>query len=62
MFKAIRTKDAGKVAIKIMPHVSEKEKKFNITEIGFLKYCQHQNIVSYYDSFLIDNSIWVTFS
>jgi serine/threonine protein kinase len=42
-----------------MPHHSEKDKKFNLSEIGFLAFCNHPNIVSYFDSYLNDTEIWV---
>jgi len=47
-----------KVAVKVMPHCSEKEKRFNAAEVGFLSFCDHPSIVKYFCSFQLDHEIW----
>lgn len=39
--------DKSRVAIKRMPHTSEREKKSNLKEAWFLKACSHPNICAY---------------
>ncbi len=56
------TKDTGGkqlVAVKVMPHKSVKEQQTNFTEVYFLNMLRHPNIVSYYNSFVLPEEIWV---
>jgi len=48
----------NKVAIKIMP-LNNQNMKLLVTEIGIMKTSEHPNIVSYYDSYLVGEHIWV---
>lgn len=44
-----------------MPHKTEKEVRMNYNEIGFLKFCNHPNIVKYHRSYLNEpeSELWV---
>eukprot|EP01119_Soliformovum_irregulare_P024193 TRINITY_DN8615_c0_g1_i1.p2 TRINITY_DN8615_c0_g1~~TRINITY_DN8615_c0_g1_i1.p2 ORF type:complete len:326 (-),score=58.65 TRINITY_DN8615_c0_g1_i1:35-1012(-) len=59
VFCATRISDKKMVAIKKMTHFSDKETKRNTTEIAFLASCTHRNIVSYFNSYLVNDEIWV---
>jgi len=48
-----------RVAVKKMPHVTEKEKRMNIDEISVLHHCNNPNIVKYYRSYIWENEIQV---
>jgi len=61
VFKAVSKLEGEKdkiVAIKVMPHGNEKERKFNIAELSFLSFCKHPNIVKYYRSYKCDDELW----
>lgn len=47
------------VAVKKMPHQTEKEIKANLTEIGYLRQCDHPNIVKYLSAYRVNNEIWL---
>jgi hypothetical protein len=56
------TRDTGGkqlVAVKVMPHKSVKEQQTNFTEVYFLNKLRHPNIVTYYNSFVLPEEIWV---
>lgn len=53
------TLDKKAVAIKKMKHVTEKEKRRNMNEIGHLEKMNHANIVIYYKSYLESNEVWM---
>jgi hypothetical protein len=56
------TKDTGGkqlVAVKVMPHKSVKEQQTNFAEVYFLNKLRHPNIVTYYNSFVLPEEIWV---
>jgi hypothetical protein len=44
-----------------MPHKSDKDKRFNLWEVAFLKFCSHPNIVKYIASYNTEKEqeIWV---
>mmetsp|Transcript_9321 Transcript_9321/g.28779 ORF Transcript_9321/g.28779 Transcript_9321/m.28779 type:complete len:728 (+) Transcript_9321:132-2315(+) len=47
------------IAVKILPYVTEKQKASNINELRFLSRCNHENIVKYYDSYVVGKELWV---
>ncbi|KAF2072694.1 hypothetical protein CYY_006000 [Polysphondylium violaceum] len=47
------------VAVKKMPHKTLRQKRMNLNEIGFLKYCNHPNIVKLLCSFLKNEELWL---
>jgi serine/threonine protein kinase len=47
------------VAIKKLPHVSEKDKRNNWCEIGFLATCKHPNIVRFLDAWEVKDEVWI---
>eukprot|EP01087_Luapelamoeba_hula_P024401 TRINITY_DN9278_c0_g1_i4.p1 TRINITY_DN9278_c0_g1~~TRINITY_DN9278_c0_g1_i4.p1 ORF type:complete len:574 (-),score=59.51 TRINITY_DN9278_c0_g1_i4:62-1783(-) len=49
----------GKVAIKKVSHVKTKEREHNIAEINCLRFCKHRNIVEFYTSYVVKNSVWL---
>jgi len=51
--------DKKPVAIKKMKHVTDKEKKRNMNEIGHMENMMHNNIVNYHKSYLESNEVWV---
>uniref|UniRef100_A0A6B2LAQ7 Protein kinase domain-containing protein n=1 Tax=Arcella intermedia TaxID=1963864 RepID=A0A6B2LAQ7_9EUKA len=60
--KDLTSKKNESVAIKKLPHNTEKEKLNNLCEIAFLKVCvSHPNAVQYIKSFLVqpENEIWL---
>jgi len=46
-------------ALKVMPNIDSKERKFNIAEIDFLSFCNHPNIVKFKEAYETQNSFWV---
>jgi len=51
--------DKQMVAVKKMPHKTLRQKRMNLNEIGFLKYCDHPNIVKLLCSFLKNDELWL---
>eukprot|EP01119_Soliformovum_irregulare_P021568 TRINITY_DN7209_c0_g1_i1.p1 TRINITY_DN7209_c0_g1~~TRINITY_DN7209_c0_g1_i1.p1 ORF type:complete len:399 (+),score=94.26 TRINITY_DN7209_c0_g1_i1:447-1643(+) len=51
--------DGAQVAIKKMPHRTEKERRSNYLEIGYLIHCCHPNIVRLMSSYLIRDELWI---
>lgn len=49
-----------KVAIKKMDNKTEKEVLFNLSEIAFLRACNHPNIVSLLKAYKVRREIWVS--
>eukprot|EP01087_Luapelamoeba_hula_P007663 TRINITY_DN1870_c2_g1_i5.p1 TRINITY_DN1870_c2_g1~~TRINITY_DN1870_c2_g1_i5.p1 ORF type:complete len:726 (+),score=157.07 TRINITY_DN1870_c2_g1_i5:1333-3510(+) len=49
----------GRVAIKKMPHVEERDKQRNLKEVNFLRVMEHSNLVKYDCAFLMKDEIWV---
>lgn len=47
------------IAVKILPYVTEKQKASNLNELRFLSRCNHENIVKYYDSYVVGKELWV---
>jgi hypothetical protein len=43
-----------------MPNVTEKEVKFNLGEVSYLKFCEHPNIVKFLEAYHVENELWVT--
>jgi len=58
VFLATDSRNGEKVAIKKMP-LNNQNMKLLITEIGIMKTSFHPNIVKYFESYLIGESIWV---
>jgi serine/threonine protein kinase len=48
-----------RVAIKKLPHVTEKDKRNNWCEIGFLATCQHPNIVRFLSAWEMEDEVWI---
>lgn len=57
VFWAIDTRSNRPVAIKKMT-LSAQNMKMLVTEIGIMKDCQHQNIVEYFESYLVADKLW----
>jgi ankyrin repeat protein len=62
VFSAIGA-DKQKVAIKRMPHASERDRRINMREVYFLKQLQHPNIVQLKGAYdmVQDHELWVLF-
>jgi len=58
VFLATDSRTGDKVAIKKMP-LNNQNMKLLVTEIGIMKTSVHPNIVQYYESFLVGETIWV---
>jgi len=58
VFLARDSRSGEEVAIKKMP-VNNQNMKLLVTEIGIMKSSTHPNIVHYFDSFLVQEHIWV---
>jgi len=56
---AKRVEDKRRVAIKRVPHLSEREQWNNYDEIYFLKSCAHSCVVKYYDSYICRDEMWI---
>jgi len=57
--KYSKNKSGDKIAIKKLPHISRRSRSHNYCEIGYLATCKHRNIVNYYDTFIVDQEIWI---
>jgi serine/threonine protein kinase len=52
-----------KVAVKRMPHITEKQRWMNLDEIYFLKNCRDCESIVHYDSaYLYKDEIWVCYT
>jgi len=58
VFLATDARNGEKVAIKKMP-LNSQNMKLLVTEIGIMKTSNHPNIVKYFDSYLVNEQIWV---
>eukprot|EP01095_Lingulamoeba_sp_RSL-Kostka_P013076 TRINITY_DN5311_c0_g2_i1.p1 TRINITY_DN5311_c0_g2~~TRINITY_DN5311_c0_g2_i1.p1 ORF type:complete len:262 (+),score=63.81 TRINITY_DN5311_c0_g2_i1:1-786(+) len=58
-FAKASKKSSKSVAIKILDHNTKKSKKSNENEITLLKKCQCQNVVTYVESFLLEDEVWI---
>ncbi|EGC32729.1 hypothetical protein DICPUDRAFT_95210 [Dictyostelium purpureum] len=47
------------VALKKMPNKTNKQKRMNLSEIGFMKYCSHPNIAKFLCSFQKSDEFWL---
>jgi len=47
------------VAIKRLPHVTDKQKFANAREVGFLNLCAHPNIVKHLRTYVFSDQIWI---
>ena len=54
-----RVEDKKQVAIKKVPHLTEKEQWNNLDEIFFLQECKHPCVVKYINSYLARDEMWV---
>eukprot|EP01100_Stratorugosa_tubuloviscum_P000833 TRINITY_DN1188_c0_g1_i2.p1 TRINITY_DN1188_c0_g1~~TRINITY_DN1188_c0_g1_i2.p1 ORF type:complete len:429 (-),score=175.32 TRINITY_DN1188_c0_g1_i2:268-1554(-) len=60
VFSATSILDKKKdVAIKIVKHVTDEQKKTNLCEIKVLNSCKHTNIVHFYRAHLVENEVWI---
>lgn len=60
VYKAIEKTTGQKVAIKVAT-VSQRREDMFVKEIMALKMnCEHSNIIKYYDSYLLDDKLWVS--
>uniref|UniRef100_A0A6B2KZ07 Protein kinase domain-containing protein n=1 Tax=Arcella intermedia TaxID=1963864 RepID=A0A6B2KZ07_9EUKA len=64
MAKDTTTKE--RVAVKKVPHTTDKQKYNNYSEIGFVASCDHPNIVKFYEAYLIADKkgveeVWMVF-
>ena len=55
-----RLEDKKQVAIKKVPHLSEKEQWSNLDEIYFLQQCKHSCIVKYENAYISRDEMWVS--
>ncbi|EGG17721.1 putative protein serine/threonine kinase [Cavenderia fasciculata] len=51
--------DRAMVALKKMPHRTPKQKRMNLAEIGFMKFCKHPNIVTFLSSYQKNEEVWM---
>ncbi|GAM21246.1 hypothetical protein SAMD00019534_044210 [Acytostelium subglobosum LB1] len=51
--------DKQMVALKKMPHRTLKQKRMNLTEISFMKYCRHPNIADFICSYQRNDELWM---
>ncbi|EFA85043.1 putative protein serine/threonine kinase [Heterostelium album PN500] len=51
--------DKQVVALKKMQHVTPKQIRMNLNEIGFMRFCQHPNIVKYLGAFQRGDELWM---
>jgi len=58
VFLATNNRTQEQVAIKIMP-LNNQNLKLLITEIGIMKTSRHDNVVKYFESYLVTETIWV---
>eukprot|EP01104_Vermistella_antarctica_P014064 TRINITY_DN4365_c0_g2_i1.p1 TRINITY_DN4365_c0_g2~~TRINITY_DN4365_c0_g2_i1.p1 ORF type:complete len:1231 (+),score=306.57 TRINITY_DN4365_c0_g2_i1:338-4030(+) len=49
----------GRVALKKMPHKTPKQIRNNVDEIEFLRMCKQKNIVTYFNSYIVKQEIWL---
>jgi serine/threonine protein kinase len=47
------------VAIKKLPHVTDKDKRNNYSEIAFLMTCEHPNIVKFLSAYEVKEEVWI---
>eukprot|EP01098_Paradermamoeba_levis_P009513 TRINITY_DN3972_c0_g1_i1.p1 TRINITY_DN3972_c0_g1~~TRINITY_DN3972_c0_g1_i1.p1 ORF type:complete len:552 (+),score=170.83 TRINITY_DN3972_c0_g1_i1:523-2178(+) len=59
VFQAFRTDTDEVVALKKLTHVDKGEKMRNLEEILTLKNYNHENIVSFFDAYYLENEIWI---
>jgi thiamine kinase-like enzyme len=48
-----------RVAIKKLPHVTDKDKRNNYSEIAFLMTCEHPNIVKFLSAYEVKEEVWI---
>lgn len=48
-----------RVAIKRVPHVTEKDKRNNYCEVAFLSQCKHPNVVNYQKAWEVKDEAWI---
>eukprot|EP01133_Synstelium_polycarpum_P002493 gene2493-2839_t len=59
VYAARNNTSKNKVALKKLPHVRSKERKFNAKEIRVLSHCKHPNIITYHESYMLGDTVWV---
>jgi len=59
VFGAKDTTTKRHVAIKKLPHVTERDKRNNWCEIGFLATCKHPNIVRFLGAWEMTDEVWI---
>mmetsp|Transcript_20370 Transcript_20370/g.34761 ORF Transcript_20370/g.34761 Transcript_20370/m.34761 type:complete len:488 (-) Transcript_20370:14-1477(-) len=58
VFRAINKADGAQVAVKVMK-LSKDTEKLMANEIAIMKSSMHECIVTYYDSYMVDEKLWV---
>mmetsp|Transcript_3652 Transcript_3652/g.4043 ORF Transcript_3652/g.4043 Transcript_3652/m.4043 type:complete len:676 (+) Transcript_3652:89-2116(+) len=48
-----------RVAIKRLPHITEKDRRNNYCEISFLSSAKHDNVVKYHESWIVKEETWI---
>eukprot|EP01133_Synstelium_polycarpum_P017950 gene17950-21412_t len=51
--------DRHMVALKKMPHRTPKQRRMNMSEIGFMRFCRHPNIVQFLCSYQRGDELWM---
>jgi len=51
--------DSTPVAIKKLPHVSSKQQRENLWEVGLTKACQCENVVTLIDAYVYESELWM---
>jgi len=59
VYMARRLDDKRRVAIKRVPHLTDREQWNNFDEIYFLQTCAHSCIVKYYNSYVSRDELWI---
>jgi hypothetical protein len=58
VFRAVDRATGAEVAVKVMKHTKDTD-KLMANEIAIMKSSRHDNIVTYFDSYLVEQKLWV---